>query len=82
MLPELEKGRRMLFLAWVVVIAVSALFNIYNTMGSTEEVAKAQARAIFSNIVLTRSWNARHGGVYVPITEKSPAQSLSKSASS
>ena len=29
------------------------------------EQAKTQARALFSSIVMTRKWNAVHGGVYV-----------------
>lgn len=33
-------------------------------------MALRTARAFFSQIVLDRAWNASHGGVYVPITEK------------
>lgn len=33
-------------------------------------LVKHQARAFFQQIVTTRSWNARHGGVYVPVTSE------------
>src|SRR5574343_1773412 len=32
------------------------------------EVASEGARNIFRMVVLARSWNASHGGVYVPVT--------------
>jgi hypothetical protein len=41
-----------------------------NIEGHVLDVATYQARAFFQNIVTTRYWNAKHGGVYVPITEE------------
>ena len=35
-------------------------------------IALSQARALFNQVVDVRDWNALHGGVYVPITEKTP----------
>jgi signal transduction histidine kinase len=36
---------------------------------NTSRLVRNKAESIFSEIVTTRSWNAMHGGVYVPITE-------------
>lgn len=36
------------------------------------EIALSQARALFSQVVDVRDWNARHGGVYVPVTAETP----------
>ena len=37
-----------------------------------EEIALSQARALFNQVVDVRDWNARHGGVYVPVTPETP----------
>jgi diguanylate cyclase (GGDEF)-like protein/PAS domain S-box-containing protein len=34
-----------------------------------DSIAEERGRVIFNLIELTRDWNARHGGVYVPVTE-------------
>ncbi|MEE8320077.1 MAG: DUF3365 domain-containing protein, partial [bacterium] len=34
------------------------------------KLAKNTGRQIFEEIVIARMWNAQHGGVYVPVTEK------------
>jgi hypothetical protein len=41
---------------------------VNNEATQTSELFKYQSRAFFRKIVTTRYWNARHGGVYVPIT--------------
>ena len=48
-------------LSLVTIFAVVTLFNRRLIF----EQAKAQAKALFSSIVMTRKWNAIHGGVYV-----------------
>jgi diguanylate cyclase (GGDEF)-like protein/PAS domain S-box-containing protein len=60
----------------VVMYAMAALFFL--TIGAFEwhrlgdnidSIARERGRGLFTLIELTREWNARHGGVYVPITE-------------
>jgi diguanylate cyclase (GGDEF)-like protein/PAS domain S-box-containing protein len=34
-----------------------------------DAIARERGRVLFNLIELTREWNARHGGVYVPVTE-------------
>jgi diguanylate cyclase (GGDEF)-like protein len=36
------------------------------------EIALSQARALFNQVVDVRDWNARRGGVYVPVTPETP----------
>jgi len=60
-------------LFWIVILFISAGVNSYHTWIDTENLARAQARAMFDYIVLTRSWNAGHGGVYVPETPRTPS---------
>ena len=33
-------------------------------------VALAGARNMFRMVILTRNWNASHGGIYVPVTQR------------
>lgn len=60
---------RLLFLFWLLIIISSAAVNVYLAKYHAESVALEQARTMFEHIVLTRNWNALHGGVYVPISE-------------
>ena len=57
-------------LLWTIVLASLFLWTLTNEKKQIREVATYQARAFFQEIVTTRFWNARHGGVYVPVTEE------------
>jgi len=54
---------------WLFVIGSSFWWNISETKKANERLAFGTARAFFQQVVTTRSWNARHGGVYAPITK-------------
>jgi len=58
--------------AWIILITMSFLWNYSNATKERETIALETARSFFNLIVITRDWNSRHGGVYVPITEKTP----------
>lgn len=57
-------------LIWTVVISCFFIWGIRNIHKHTRELVTYQARAFFQEIVTTRSWNARHSGVYVLVTDK------------
>lgn len=44
-------------------------WNVADDRKDREELAFETARAFFLEVVLARSWNARHGGVYVVVTK-------------
>lgn len=52
---------------WVAVIAQSWRSHVIDIREQSIAVATEGARNMFRMVVLTRSWNARHGGVYVPV---------------
>ncbi len=54
---------------WVILTALSYLWNSSVAKKNQEEIAHAGARSFFRQVVLTRSWNASHGGVYVQVGE-------------
>ena len=58
-------------LSMVILLFISSLFTgIYlNNQKALQQELKSRAQAIFSSIVITRKWNAKHGSVFV---EKTP----------
>lgn len=54
---------------WVTAVGSALLWNIYDQKQSKNLLALQTARAFFDQVVITRSWNAKHGGVYVPVSE-------------
>ena len=58
-------------ISMIILLFISALFTgIYlNQQKTIEQGLKNRAQALFSSIVITRKWNALHGGVFV---EKTP----------
>lgn len=57
-----------LLLAWLLAVGVSYDSQIAHIRSQSMQVASEGARNMFRMVVLTRSWNASHGGVYVPVT--------------
>lgn len=60
----------LLLVCWSAAVGYSLFNHIKEQRGHGLAVATEGARNMFRMIVLTRSWNAAHGGVYVPVTEK------------
>lgn len=53
---------------WTVFLVGLGLWGVENEKYQTSQLSKFQAQAYFQEIVTARSWNAAHGGIYVPIT--------------
>lgn len=53
---------------WLSVVAIAFWWNLTDERMENERLAFETARAFFHQIVITRMWNADHGGVYVPVT--------------
>ena len=60
----------LMLIGWTFIIAFLLIWNINTEKNKTITILLSQARPFFQQIVTTRYWNALHGGVYVPITEK------------
>jgi len=54
---------------WLIAVLCSFGFNYYGAKRDRTAVAMTSARSFFQQIVITRQWNANHGGVYTFITE-------------
>ena len=73
--PRVVRERRW----WLLPLALWALASVsyYRThlgdlRSQMEQVAIEGARNMFRMVVLTRNWNSSHGGVYVPVTPRTP----------
>jgi hypothetical protein len=69
LLPVWKYSAGIIFV-WSFIMLALLLWNYHNEKAATYEVAKIQARTAFEKDVLLRQWNADHGGLYAPITEK------------
>ena len=65
----MKKQIIIVMLFWLFAIVASLGLNIRDDKREYENLAIESARALFKQIVIDRSWNAGHGGVYVPVTE-------------
>ena len=57
---------------WTAVIAAVFVWNYVQLRPGTLDMARIEARTSFEKDAFYRKWNAMHGGVYVPVTEKTP----------
>ena len=61
-----------LALFWTLLVVVSWLWSLRAEQKVFRKVALAEARAVIERDALYRRWGSSHGGVYVPVTPKSP----------
>ncbi|WP_291346902.1 diguanylate cyclase, partial [Desulfobacula sp.] len=55
---------------WIMIIVLSFFWNYRQLIKEQERLALETGRSFFNQMIITRQWNARHGGIYVPVTEK------------
>ncbi len=60
------------FLGWSLLILGLALFNYFDSYHYTKLNLIEQARDIFNKDLVARRWVSSHGGVYVPVDQKTP----------
>lgn len=75
MLKPVEDIKRFTLLAaifWSAAIAVSFCWGLYHVRTSSKELELNQAIQSLDKDLLYRRWASMHGGVYVPVTEKTP----------
>ncbi len=59
-------------LVWTVVITASLVWNLHQQSHTTRAELRAQVEAIHAMNMEYRNWIIHYGGVYVPVTEKTP----------
>lgn len=53
---------------WIFITSAFLFWMEVDTRREEKLLAQSTANAFFQQVLLTRQWNASHGGVYVPIT--------------
>jgi len=66
---SIKRNLLLIGLLWSAVIVASLLWNAYGAISNQRQQARSMARSFFEQVLVTRQWNARHGGVYVPVTD-------------
>lgn len=64
------------FIAITLITAFSVQWNIHNTYKVAYDFARVEANATYNKDVLYRRWASMHGGVYVPVSEETPANPI------
>ncbi len=54
---------------WILLVGTSFVWNDLNANKEQTALAFQTARSFFNQVLVSRSWNAMHGGVYVPVTK-------------
>ena len=54
---------------WIILVGTSFAWNYLNANKEQKTLAFQTARSFFNQVLISRSWNAMHGGVYVPVTK-------------
>ncbi len=70
---SLKRSAFILATAWTAIIAMGIGWFLLDEYKNTLELARIQAGLSFDKDLVYRRWAAEHGGVYVPLTEESPA---------
>lgn len=60
-------------MAWTALVAIAALFYYNEHSKEVIELAKNTAKTALNKDLATREWIISHGGVYVPINNKTPS---------
>ncbi|SPD71977.1 putative PAS domain S-box [uncultured Desulfobacterium sp.] len=58
--------------AWTLIVIALLLQDIYEIKDKTTEMVRKEALVHLNKDLATRLWAASHGGVYVPVTGKTP----------
>ncbi|MBU0729387.1 MAG: DUF3365 domain-containing protein [Proteobacteria bacterium] len=59
-------------LGWSIIVVASLVWNLKLYTAENLQIALNVARTHLEKDLLYRKWNTQHGGVYVPITTKTP----------
>lgn len=72
LISRLRHSALFLGFCWTALIGILLALNFYQEREKAEYLAKIEAFASYEKDLLYRRWSAAQGGVYVPVTGKTP----------
>ena len=69
-LDNIRRSFTMIVVVWTLLFGASVTYQVMERSATSRELARIQAKESVDKDVVYRLWNARHGGVYVPVTDK------------
>ncbi len=67
---SLRRYALLLAVVWTLLVGGSLLWNIHHERHEILELTRAEARGTYNKDLVYRRWAAGHGGVYVPVSDK------------
>jgi two-component system NtrC family sensor kinase len=61
-----------LIVFWALLVGASYAWRLHELETHAFEMARQRGRLVFDMVETTRDWASRHGGVYAPVTDKTP----------
>jgi len=55
---------------WLAVLCLSFFWNFHSLLSNQEKLILQTAKTLFDQMIITRSWNSFHNGVYVKVTDQ------------
>ena len=72
-LARIQRRQWLLMGVWSALIAASLFWGILQERQQIHSLAEQEARANFKKDQAFRLWATRHGGVYVPVNDRTPS---------
>ena len=69
---SVRRNALILAVAWTSLVAGSLSWNVHHERRAVLDLARAEAKGVYSKDLVYRRWAAGHGGVYVPVTDETP----------
>jgi PAS domain S-box-containing protein/putative nucleotidyltransferase with HDIG domain len=71
-LVQLKRNLKIIMIAWTFIVASSLIWNLRQQTHTNNTQLKAQVEAIHAINMEYRNWIIHNGGVYVPVTDRTP----------
>jgi PAS domain S-box-containing protein/putative nucleotidyltransferase with HDIG domain len=71
-LVQLKRNLKVIMIAWTLIVASALVWNLHQQTHTNNTQLKSQVEAIHAINMEYRNWIIHNGGVYVPVSEKSP----------
>ncbi len=72
---RIKKYSRAISIVWLLVVIALIFWDVYNEKLFLNDIAKSEAVVSFNKAHTIKEWASKHGGIYVPMNKRTPANS-------